>query len=166
MPSGLSVDIFYFFHFPGFLQYVDDTLGIFHTHMIAGFLGGFMTGILATVEGCAAFGLTNLGGAIEGNGRQVWVQFVGALFIIGWNIAVTPIILLFIKYVLRVPLQFDEATLRIGDDAVHGEAAYVFDGIPLLHHGNHRTSDHTEPSEEKDSGTLPNVHATQVRVLE
>ena len=34
-------------------------------------LGGFMTGILATVEGCAAFGITNPGGAIAGNGRQV-----------------------------------------------------------------------------------------------
>lgn len=52
---------------------VDDCLGIFHTHAVAGILGGFMTGIFATVEGSAAFGLTNPGGAIDGNGRQVWV---------------------------------------------------------------------------------------------
>jgi Amt family ammonium transporter len=126
--------------------------------MVAGFLGGFMTGILATVEGCAAFGLTNLGGAIAGNGRQVWVQIVGALFIIGWNMTVTPLILLFIKYVLRVPLKFDEATLKIGDDAIHGEGAYVFDGIPLLHHGHHH-AEQDEPSEEKEGYTPPNVHA-------
>ncbi|KAG8980696.1 hypothetical protein FRB94_009923 [Tulasnella sp. JGI-2019a] len=114
-------------------QYVDDTLGVVHTHMVAGFLGGFMTGILATVEGCAAFGLTNPGGAVAGNGRQVWVQIVGGLFIIGWNLAWTPLILYFIKYVLRVPLRMKEADLLIGDDAAHGEAAYAFDEIPLLH---------------------------------
>jgi len=32
-----------------------------------------MTGILATVQGSAAFGLTNPGGAIAGNGKQVWL---------------------------------------------------------------------------------------------
>lgn len=130
------------------LRYVDDTLGVFHTHMVAGFLGGFMTGILATVEGCAAFGLTNPGGAIAGNGRQVWIQIVGALFVIGWNIAMTSIILLFIKYVLRVPLKYDEKTLRIGDDAIHGEAAYVFEGQPLMSEYDHQTKGEEEVSEE------------------
>lgn len=27
-----------------FMQHVDDTLGVVHTHAVAGFLGGFMTG--------------------------------------------------------------------------------------------------------------------------
>ena len=133
--------------------------------MMAGLLGGFMTGILATVEGCAAFGLTNPGGAIAGNGRQVWVQLVGALFIIGWNLAVTPLILFFIKYVLRVPLKFDDATLKVGDDAIHGEEAYVFDGLRLLHHHDHH-DDHEmkdEESTEKKSGyTPPDVHVAVV----
>lgn len=53
---------------------IDDTLGVFHTHCVAGFVGGFCTGLFATIEGCAAFGLTNLGGAIDGNGKQVWLQ--------------------------------------------------------------------------------------------
>jgi Amt family ammonium transporter len=105
---------------------VDDCLGVFHTHAVAGVIGGFMVGILATVEGSAAFGLTNPGGAIDGNGRQVWVQIVGALFIIGWNTVWTSLILLFIKFVLRVPLRMSEADLLIGDDAIHGEEAYVF----------------------------------------
>ena len=52
---------------------VDDCLGVFHTHAVAGVVGGFMVGILATVEGSAAFAITNPGGAIDGNGRQVWV---------------------------------------------------------------------------------------------
>lgn len=149
-----------------FLRYVDDTLGVFHTHLVSGFLGGFMTGILATVEGCAAFGLTNPGGAIAGNGRQVWIQIVGALFVIGWNIAWTSIILFFIKYVLRVPLKYDDKTLRVGDDAIHGEAAYVFEGQPLMSSFDHRgEGDDTEsPLEEnKEShGSGSNVRAEQV----
>lgn len=68
-----------------FTHYVDDCLGITHTHMVAGFCGGFMVGLFATPEGSAAFALDNWGGAITGNGRQVWLQLVGALFIIGWN---------------------------------------------------------------------------------
>lgn len=52
-------------------RHFDDTLGIMHTHMVAGFVGGFGTGLWATVEGCAAFGLTNPGGAIAGNGIQL-----------------------------------------------------------------------------------------------
>lgn len=52
---------------------VDDCLGVFHTHAVAGVTGGFLVGIFATKQGSAAFGITNPGGAIEGNGRQVWV---------------------------------------------------------------------------------------------
>jgi len=111
---------------------VDDCLGVFHTHAVAGFLGGFMTGIFATVDGATAFNLTNPGGAVAGNGRQVWVQLVGALFIIGWNIVWTSLILLFIKFVLRIPLRMSEADLLIGDDAIHGEEAYCFDfDVPI-----------------------------------
>jgi Amt family ammonium transporter len=47
-------------------------------------------------------------------------QIVGALFIIGWNIVWTSLILLFIKYALRIPLRMSEETLMVGDDAVHG----------------------------------------------
>lgn len=120
---------------------VDDTLGIFHTHAVAGFLGGFLVGIFATTQGSAAFGLTNPGGAIDNNGRQVWVyvvsffpidgamthnyipyirQIVGALFIIGWNLVWTSLILLFIKFVLRIPLRMSEEHMMVGDDAIHG----------------------------------------------
>ena len=109
-----------------FTHHVDDTLGITHTHMVAGTLGGFLAGLFATPEGSAAFGLTNYGGAIPGNGKQVWLQIVGALFIIGWNLVWTSLIMLFIKYVLRIPLRMTEEELLIGDDAIHGEEAYCF----------------------------------------
>ncbi|KAK4506530.1 hypothetical protein PRZ48_000262 [Zasmidium cellare] len=109
-----------------FTHYIDDALGITHTHMVAGFLGGFLVGLFADKDGCLAFGLTNPGGAKDGNGRQVWVQIVGGLFIIGWNLFWTPAILLFIKYVCRIPLRMTEEQLLIGDDAIHGEEAYCF----------------------------------------
>jgi ammonium transporter, Amt family len=100
-------------------------VGIVHTHTVAGLLGGFLTGIFATADGCAAFGSTVAGGAIDGNGRQVWVQIVGGLFIIGLNIFMTSLICLFIQYVLRIPLRMSDEQLMVGDDAVHGEEAYA-----------------------------------------
>jgi len=106
--------------------YVDDTLGVYHTHLAAGVLGGMCTGLFATAEGTAAFAALSPGGAIEGNWKQVWLQLVGALFIIGLNIVMTSIICCFIKYVCRVPLRMSDAQLLIGDDAVHGEDAYAF----------------------------------------
>jgi len=109
------------------LRHVDDCLGVVHTHMVGGILGGFLTGIFATSQGNAAFGLTSPGGGIDNNGHQVWVQIVGALFIVGWNIVWTSLILLFIKHVMRIPLRMSDAQLEIGDDAVHGEDAYCFD---------------------------------------
>jgi len=108
-----------------YFRKIDDTLGVFHTHCVAGVVGGFCAGLFATIEGCAAFGLTNLGGAIEGNGKQVWLQIVGALFIIGWNIIWTSLIMCFIKYVCRIPLRMSEEQLLAGDNMIHGEAAYV-----------------------------------------
>jgi Amt family ammonium transporter len=108
-----------------FTHYVDDTLGITHTHMVAGALGGFLVGLFATSMGSRAFALAE-GGAIAGNGRQVWLQIVGALFIIGWNVVWTSLIMLFIKYVCRIPLRMSEEELLIGDDAIHGEDPYCF----------------------------------------
>jgi len=109
-----------------FLRNVDDTLGVLHTHAVAGLLGGFMAGILATKAGCSAFACVSPGGAITGNGKQVWLQIVGAAFIIALNIVVTSIILFLIKLV--VPLRMSEEELLIGDDAIHGEEAYAFFG--------------------------------------
>jgi ammonium transporter, Amt family len=107
-------------------QHVDDTLDVFHTHFVGSLVGGIGTGLFATSKGCAAFGLTNPGGAIDGNGRQVWIQIVSALFVIGWNLVWTSLIMIFIKYVLRVPLRMTDEACKIGDYAVHREESYTF----------------------------------------
>lgn len=64
-----------------YFRKIDETLGVFHTHThgFAGFVGGFGTGLFTTVERCAAFGITNPGGTIAVNGKQVWLQLVGEL---------------------------------------------------------------------------------------
>jgi len=127
-----------------FSHTVDDCLGVFHTHCVAGILGGFLTGIFATVEGCAAFGAKNPGGAIDGNGKQVWLQIVGAIFIVGWNIVWTSLILLFLSFI--VPLRMSEADLLVGDDAAHGEDAYCFEDppTPLRNLGENPRSERTD----------------------
>lgn len=111
------------------LQKIDDTLGVFHTHAVAGFLGGLLTGIFAEPKLCSLFlVVTNSQGAIYGGngGVQVGKQLVGALFVIGWNIVVTSIICLVVRAI--VPLRMPEEQLLVGDDAVHGEDAYALYG--------------------------------------
>jgi ammonium transporter, Amt family len=105
---------------------VDDTLEVFNTHFVGAHVGGIGTGIFATVDGCQAFGLSNQGGAIAGNGAQVWMQLVGGLFIIGWNIVWTSLIMVFIQYVCRVNLGMSDEMLEVGDFAIHGEEPYTF----------------------------------------
>jgi ammonium transporter, Amt family len=108
---------------------VDDALGVIYTHGIAGLIGGLMVGLLAdpnmimypAAPGGAAFAGTGL---FYGHPHQLLVQFLAALTIIIWDAAVTFIIWMFIKYVLRMKLRFSDAELEIGDVAIHGEEAY------------------------------------------
>jgi Amt family ammonium transporter len=129
---------------------VDDTLEVFHTHFVGALVGGIGTGIFATVDGCIAFGLTNPGGAIAGNGKQVWLQIVGALFVIGWNIVWTSLIMLFIQYVCRVPLRMTPEQLAIGDYAIHGEEPYTF----AHYNRHHNLVDPRVKTSDEESGVL------------
>jgi Amt family ammonium transporter len=69
-----------------------------------------------------------------GNFHQVILQIYGAAFIIVYNVIGTFILLKIIG--LFVNLRFDDETLLIGDDAIHGEEAYAIysDGqkIPVM----------------------------------
>ncbi|KAI7730810.1 hypothetical protein M8C21_027741 [Ambrosia artemisiifolia] len=111
------------------LQKVDDTLGVFHTHAVAGILGGLLTGLLAEPTLCnIVLPVSGSRGAFYGKngGKQFLKQVVGALFVIGWNLISTTIILLVIK--IFMPLRMPDNELMIGDDAVHGEEAYALWG--------------------------------------
>ncbi|XP_071741659.1 ammonium transporter 3 member 1-like [Rutidosis leptorrhynchoides] len=111
------------------LQKVDDTLGVVHTHAVAGYLGGILTGLFAEPTLCGLFlPVTNSRGGVYGGsgGVQILKQLVGGLFIIGWNIVATSIICVLIGLV--IPLRMSDEQLLIGDDAVHGEEAYALWG--------------------------------------
>lgn len=110
-------------------QKVDDTLSVFSTHAVAGLTGGLLTGILADPNmlvylgtGKDAPGVSITGWAF-GDFHQFVLQAEGAAFIIAYNVVATFIILKVISFI--TPLRMDEATLKIGDDSVHGETAYA-----------------------------------------
>ena len=119
-----------------FFQKVDDTLGAFHTHAVAGTLGGLLSGILAkpsllklyykeTKHGPGLFyGLIQ--GRLMDSLKQMGFQILGAVFVASWNVVVTSLICIFLSRFLN--LRMDERDLEIGDDAAHGEEAYALWG--------------------------------------
>jgi ammonium transporter, Amt family len=110
------------------LQKVDDTLAVFHTHAVAGLLGGVLTGFLALPK-LSSFDLPSSdekGVFYGGSLAQIFKQLIGALFVIMWNIMSTTTILLSIGWF--IPLRMPDNELMIGDDAAHGEEAYALWG--------------------------------------
>lgn len=123
----------------GFFQKVDDTLGAFHTHAVAGTLGGLLVGLLAHPRLTELFYGENDGkhyyglfyGFKPGNDLhrgllQLRDQVLGAVFITVWNAVITTLICLVIR--IFMPLRMDDDDLKTGDDAVHGEEAYALWG--------------------------------------
>ncbi|HEY5066865.1 MAG TPA: ammonium transporter [Xanthobacteraceae bacterium] len=113
-----------------FMQKVDDTLSVFSTHGVAGLTGGLMVGLVANPAMLQYIGTdkeapgVSVTGLLYGDsGHQLLMQVYGAAFIIVFNVIMTYIILKIIG--LIVPLRMDDATLKVGDDAVHGETAYA-----------------------------------------
>ncbi|KAK6233008.1 hypothetical protein SCA6_003081, partial [Theobroma cacao] len=117
------------------LKLVDDPMAIFHTHAIAGGLGGILTGFFAVPKLCRlfymvpdwekylglAYGLQN--GRTSAGFKQMGLQLAAMLFVIVLNIVTTSIICWFIG--LIVPLRLSDEELEIGDDTVHGEQAFA-----------------------------------------
>jgi Amt family ammonium transporter len=114
-------------------QRVDDTLCVLSTHGVAGLTGGLMVGILANpamIEYIGtdkdAPGVNVTGWIYGGSPKQFILQLEAAAFIIVVNVIMTVVLLSLIR--IFVKLRMDEKTLEIGDDAVHGETAYNFEG--------------------------------------
>ncbi|KAL2238819.1 ammonium transporter 3 member 1-like [Sesamum indicum] len=120
------------------LKQVDDTMAVFHTHAVAGTLGGLLTGFFANPKLSRLFYLVDTwehyiglaygihAGRVGAGFKQMGIQILGVVFIIGLNVFVTSLICLFIRLV--VPLKLSEEELNGGDDAVHGEEAYALWG--------------------------------------
>jgi Amt family ammonium transporter len=108
---------------------VDDVLSVFSTHGVAGLMGGLLVGVFADPAMLVYIGTdkdapgVNVTGLLYGNPGQLLLQAEAAVFIIVYNVIATFIILKVISFI--TPLRMDEATLKVGDDAIHGETAYA-----------------------------------------
>jgi len=111
-------------------QKVDDTLSVLSTHGVAGLMGGLLTGILANPDMIEYIGTEKDAPGVSGTGwaygsfHQFMLQVYAAAFIIVFNVVANFVLLKVIS--IFVSARMDEATLRVGDDAVHGETAYNF----------------------------------------
>lgn len=107
---------------------VDDTLGVFHTHGVAGLAGGLLVGVLADphiveyLGGSTGQDVTTAGWLYGHHPKQILIQAGAAGTVIVWDALVTFVILkvlgLFMK--LRLP----DEVLEAGDLGVHDEEAY------------------------------------------
>ncbi len=102
---------------------VDDTLGVFHTHLVAGAIGGLLTGVLADPHMLEYLGVKSAGvavtGLLYGNPHQLLVQLEALLVIVAYDGVMTFGILKAISWV--IPLRASVAELEQGDMAIHGE---------------------------------------------
>ncbi|BBL46891.1 MULTISPECIES: ammonium transporter [Metallosphaera] len=101
---------------------VDDSLGVFSTHGIAGIVGGILTGVFADPN-VTKYVDPALVGALYGNVAQVGIQALGALVVFVYDFAVTYGLLKAIG--LFIPLRAPPEELKVGDYAMHGERAYA-----------------------------------------
>ncbi len=111
----------------GIFKRVDDTLGVFHTHAIAGAIGGLMTGLLADPHMIEYFGTktaasVKVTGWLYGNPHQFLVQAIALLVIVGYDAVATWGVTKLVGLV--VPLRLSSAALEGGDQVIHGEVAY------------------------------------------
>jgi ammonium transporter, Amt family len=112
---------------------IDDTLGVMHTHLVAGAVGGLMVGLLADPNvviypGTGKTAAVAASGLLFGNPQQLLAQVIGLVFILVWDGVLTFAILKLIS--LFVPLRLTDRQLEVGDEAVHGDAAYELLPIP------------------------------------
>jgi len=109
-----------------FMKKVDDTLGVIHTHGVAGLLGGLMVGIVgnpAMVEYMSTDKKTSdvsVGGFVYGAGfAQLGHQALAAITIIAFDAIMTFIVLKVISFI--VPLRASNPEMEGGDLAIHGQ---------------------------------------------
>ncbi len=118
---------------------VDDTLGVFYTHGIAGLCGGLLTGIFADPNMTVYIGqgktssIAAAPGLIHGNWNLLKWQAIAAAFVIAWSAIMTFILLKLVG--LFIPLRMSEENMEIGDLAEHGHEVYPGD-IPSLGYPN------------------------------
>jgi Amt family ammonium transporter len=115
-----------------FMQAVDDTFGVIHTHGVAGLAGGLMVGIVANpamieyLTSDPKGSPVSVGGLAYGQGfAQLSHQALAALVIIVFDAIMTFIVLKIIGFI--VPLRSSDLEIEGGDLAIHG-----MDPMPIV----------------------------------
>jgi ammonium transporter, Amt family len=128
----------------GVFRKVDDTLGVLHTHGVAGATGGLLTGVLASPNmivylGAGGAASVSVGGLVYGNPKQLLAQAAALGFIIAYDAVATFVVIKIVA--LFVPLRMPDHELAGGDQHVHGEVAidmqphepaFEVNGVPAL----------------------------------
>ncbi len=109
----------------------DDTLGVIHTHYLAGAIGGVMVGLVANPAMLVYLGAhgsagASVSGLLYGNPHQLLVQVLGLAVVTAYDGLATWGILKLIA--LFVPLRMSERELEGGDRAIFDEEVFE------LHH--------------------------------
>jgi ammonium transporter, Amt family len=99
----------------------DDSLDVFGVHGVGGATGTLLTGVFAVAAVSASADAAGYSGLIEGNARQVLVQFYAVVAVIVWSGAVSFVLLKVIEFL--VPLRVNQQSEIEGLDVTqHGEA--------------------------------------------
>ncbi len=97
---------------------LDDALGVFPAHGVAGLTGGLLTGLLANPS-VTQYVYPGLTGLFFGNPNLFVIQAVAAGVTVVYAFVMTTVLMKVVK--LITPLRESDAKVRIGDEAIHGE---------------------------------------------
>jgi ammonium transporter, Amt family len=97
---------------------LDDALGVFGAHGVAGLTGGLLTGVFAD-PAITQYVYPGLTGAYFGNIAELGWQALAALVVIVYAFVVSYVLLRLIG--VLTPLRESDDKLKVGDLAIHGE---------------------------------------------
>jgi Amt family ammonium transporter len=131
---------------------VDDTLGVVHTHGVAGLTGGLLVGVLADPNVVEYLGngkdvadVTTAGWLWGHHPAQILIQLGAALTVIVWDALVTVVILKVLSLFMK--LRMPDDVLETGDVGAHDEEAYPDDTLVSGRTDTVATGLHTAPTE-------------------
>ena len=109
-----------------FFARIDDTLGVMHTHLFPGAIGGLMTGLLAdpamiVYPGSGKTADSSITGLFYGNPRQFMVQLLALGVVLVYDAIATFIVINIVR--IFVPLRMPDKHLEVGDEMVHGDVS-------------------------------------------
>jgi ammonium transporter, Amt family len=117
-----------------FFKRIDDTLGVMHTHLFPGAIGGLMVGLIADpgmiqYYGTGATSNFSVAGLFYGNPHQLVVQAIALGIIVVYDGIATFAVMKVVG--LLVPLRMSQQHLEVGDEMVHGDVSLDL-GVPKL----------------------------------